>query len=92
MTIRFYAPCAAGATYFLSAAASAASAIDLAEQEWLIPVLAVLGGASVLLGALMLLRRRAKVDSPVVAGARERSLQRHTERQRLATQYPDADF
>lgn len=90
MNLRPYLPSAvAGALSLLGAAARAAT--GPAEQEWLIPALAV-AGASVLAAAFMLLRRRAKADSPVVAGARERSLQRHTERQRLATQFSDADF
>jgi hypothetical protein len=95
MTIRFASACTACVTFFLSATAGAATASIAGLQEsWLISALVALLCAAVMLGlyALVERRRRTKALAAVVVGARERSLQRHTERQRLATQFSEADF
>jgi hypothetical protein len=81
--------------YFISASAGAATASDGGPQwTWLVSALVALLCAAVVLRlwAVTMRRRRAKALAAVVVGARERSLQRHTERQRLATQFSEADF
>ena len=91
MILRPYAACAAGAAFLVSTVASAATQATNLDQEWLIPALLALSG-SVPLGIYVWVRRRASLDSPAAAAARERSLQRQSERQRLASQVSDADF
>ncbi len=95
MTMRFSAPCAAGALLFFSGTAGAATRGILGLPEgWLIPALIALLCAAVTSGLCVLLvrRRRAKAASAVVVGARERSIQRHTERQRIATQFSELNY
>lgn len=92
MTMRFSAPCAAGTLLFFSGTAGAATRGTIGLPEgWLISALIALLCAAVTLGLCVLLgwRRRAKAASAVVVGARERSIQRHTERQRIATQFSE---
>lgn len=92
MTLRFSAPCAAGALLLFSGTAGATTRGTLGLPDgWLIPTLIALLCAAVTSGLCVLLvwRRRAKAPSAVVVGARERSIQRQTERQRLATQFPE---
>ncbi|SEB25814.1 hypothetical protein [Variovorax sp. YR216] len=92
MTIRISAASTASVLLFFSVTAGAATPnYPVLTEAWLIPVLVALACAIALFGLWMLMarRRRAKALAAVVVGARDRSLQRHTERQRLATQFSD---
>ena len=90
MTMRLFAPGAAGVLSFLSTAASAAT-VDSGDLASLtLPAIAVLAGAAILLVAMMLWRRRSKAVSEAVEQARKRAVHRHTER--LATQMAEPDF
>ena len=99
MTSRISAASIAGILLFFSATAGAAAApnfvnYDVLMEVWLTPVLIALVCAIALFGLwrLMARRRRAKALAAVIVGAKERSLQRHTERQRLATQFSDLNY
>lgn len=92
MTISNSAAFTAAVLLVSSGSAGAATSPNTVSAEvWMILVLVALACVVALVGLWMLMarRRRAKALTAVIVGARERSLQRHTERQRLATQFSD---
>jgi hypothetical protein len=92
MNTRIAVLCAVGALYFPGTTAGAATAAGfVGAVPWVIVGAAfTLLCVSILVAAALVWRRRAKKASLSIAAARERSLQRHT--QRLAAEFAEPEL